>query len=80
MMTENVKGKTLAEAESLFEGFHALIAGASEKAVRTAAPELGKLTVFSGVCEFPMRIKVRLAPLAHAEGGSARGSCRFPTE
>lgn len=77
MMTENVKGKTLAETESLFERFHALITGTSEKAVRTAAPELGKLTVFSGVCEFPMRVKGALLPWhtlkAALRGGGAAG-------
>jgi nitrogen fixation NifU-like protein len=56
MMTESVKGKTLAEAESLFRRFHALITGSSESG-ETNAGELGKLTVFSGVCEFPVRVK-----------------------
>src|SRR3954468_15728132 len=42
MMTESVKGRTRAEAESLFQRFHELIVG------KGAAPsELGKLEVFS---------------------------------
>jgi nitrogen fixation protein NifU and related proteins len=55
MMTQSVKGKTLAEAEKIFERFHEMVTG------HTPAPgnesELGKLTVFSGVSEFPVRVK-----------------------
>jgi nitrogen fixation protein NifU and related proteins len=54
MMTEAVKGKTLAEAEALFESFHALVTG---EAVPDGGPDLGKLAVFSGVSEFPARVK-----------------------
>jgi nitrogen fixation protein NifU and related proteins len=54
MMTEAVKGKTRAEAEALFERFHALVTGQPAGA---GAPELGKLAVFSGVSEFPVRVK-----------------------
>ncbi len=54
MMTEAVKGKTRAEAEALFERFHALVTG---EPARADAPELGKLAVFSGVSEFPVRVK-----------------------
>ena len=57
MMTESLKGKTRAEAESLFERFHALITAPPDQAGAKAAPELGKLAVFSGVCEFPVRVK-----------------------
>jgi nitrogen fixation NifU-like protein len=56
MMTESVKGKTRAEVERLFDRFHQLITGDPTRAVQ-AAPELGKLAVFSGVCEFPVRVK-----------------------
>jgi nitrogen fixation NifU-like protein len=54
MMTEAVKGKTRAEAEALFERFHALVTGVEAK---PGGPELGKLAVFSGVSEFPVRVK-----------------------
>ncbi len=57
MMTEVVKGKTAAEAEALFERFHALITASPDHAHESPAPELGKLAVFSGVCEFPVRVK-----------------------
>ena len=57
MMTEALKGKTKAEVEALFERFHALVTAPPDQAERNAAPELGKLAVFSGVCEFPARVK-----------------------
>jgi nitrogen fixation NifU-like protein len=55
VMTESLKGKTLAEAEALFEVFHHLVTGKPPAAGKT--PELGKLAVFSGVSEFPVRVK-----------------------
>jgi nitrogen fixation NifU-like protein len=55
VMTESIKGKTLAEAEALFEVFHNLVTGKPPAAGKT--PELGKLVVFSGVSEFPVRVK-----------------------
>jgi nitrogen fixation NifU-like protein len=56
LMTEAVKGKSLAEAETLFASFHQLLTG--DPSVREkAAPALGKLAVFEGVREFPVRVK-----------------------
>ncbi|HKC71294.1 MAG TPA: SUF system NifU family Fe-S cluster assembly protein [Terriglobales bacterium] len=54
MMTQSVKGKTLAEAEKIFEQFHKLVTGAERNG---SQEELGKLAVFSGVSEFPVRVK-----------------------
>ncbi|HYS78304.1 MAG TPA: SUF system NifU family Fe-S cluster assembly protein [Candidatus Dormibacteraeota bacterium] len=54
MMTESMKGRTRAQAEELFQGFHRLLTE------DTGAPDgaaLGKLVVFSGVREFPIRVK-----------------------
>ncbi len=51
MMTESVKGKTLAEAAALFDKFHPMVTG------RGRPEGLGKLEVFSGVSEFPVRVK-----------------------
>jgi nitrogen fixation NifU-like protein len=53
LMTDSVKGKTLAEAEALFERFHRMITSAPEE----PADDLGKLTVLSGVRRFPVRVK-----------------------
>lgn len=61
MMTESLKGRTRGEAEALFERFHDLITGKNAEG-RPGAPELGKLTVFSGVREFPVRIKCATLP------------------
>jgi nitrogen fixation NifU-like protein len=56
MMTQTLKGKTRAEAEQLFTRFHDLVTGHAENGAN-AAGELGKLEVFSGVSEFPVRVK-----------------------
>ena len=53
MMTESIKGKTIADAEALFGRFQRMITapagGPSE--------QLGKLTALSGVRQFPVRVK-----------------------
>jgi len=54
MMTQALKGKSKAEAEKLFREFHDVVTG---KGNGTHHPELGKLEVFSGVSEFPLRVK-----------------------
>jgi nitrogen fixation NifU-like protein len=56
MMTDMVKGKRLEEVEDLFRRFHGLITARADEA-RSADPGLGKLAVFAGVCEFPVRVK-----------------------
>ena len=56
LMTETVRGKTLAEVRTLFAGFHEMLTGDPSIAAE-ASPELGKLAVFSGVREFPIRVK-----------------------
>ena len=53
LMTDAVKGKTVAEARELFEQFHAMITSDPD----TPPADLGKLSVFAGVREFPTRIK-----------------------
>ena len=57
MMTEALKGRTREEAEALFERFHAMVTAPPDQAQHRATPELGKLAVFSGVSEFPVRVK-----------------------
>jgi nitrogen fixation protein NifU and related proteins len=53
MMTDSVKGKTTGEAQTIFERFHALVTGDGTR----DPSDLGKLAVFSGVREFPVRVK-----------------------
>jgi len=57
MMTEALKGRTRAEAEALFERFHALLTTTPGDAAENPPEGLGKLAVFAGVCEFPARVK-----------------------
>ncbi len=54
LMTQALRGKTKDEARALFEDFHRLVTGTSpgEDPAR-----LGKLAVFAGVSEFPVRVK-----------------------
>jgi nitrogen fixation protein NifU and related proteins len=54
MMTQIVKGKSRAEAEKLFNRFHALVTGQEPQ---KSGEDLGKLAVFSGVSEYPARVK-----------------------
>ena len=54
ILTETLKGKTRAQAAGLFETFHDLVTG---KGVGGNDANLGKLAVFSGVSEFPARVK-----------------------
>ncbi|MGE0706261.1 MAG: Fe-S cluster assembly sulfur transfer protein SufU [Vicinamibacterales bacterium] len=53
LMTDSVKGKTVAEASELFDRFHTMITGAPED----PAADLGKLSVLAGVRQFPVRVK-----------------------
>jgi nitrogen fixation NifU-like protein len=51
LMTESVKGKKQPEVEALFSAFHDLVTGVRE------TRNLGKLVAFSGLREFPTRVK-----------------------
>lgn len=55
-MTEAVKGQKKDVIEALFERYHAVVMGQSELNEETEEL-LGKLAVFAGVAEFPMRVK-----------------------
>lgn len=71
MMTAQLKGKTRAEAQELFGHFHRMLSG--EKGKAYDKEKLGKLAVFSGVSEFPVRVKC--ATLAwHTLRASLEGS------
>ena len=53
-MSSTVKGKTTGEAQQLFDVFHRLVTGDPGG---LSADELGRLAAFSGVSEFPARVK-----------------------
>ncbi len=55
MMTQAVKGKTRAEAEALFNEFHRMATGELDE--ENEPNQLGKLTIFAGVRDFPARVK-----------------------
>ncbi|MBI1870185.1 MAG: SUF system NifU family Fe-S cluster assembly protein [Chlamydiae bacterium] len=55
LMTDSVKGKTKKEAQITFENFHEMISKGLQG--KYDLNLLGKLTVFSGVSEYPTRIK-----------------------
>ena len=55
LMTDFARGKTLPEIEAEFERFHHMVTSSPNSQIDTGA--LGKLAVFAGVREFPMRVK-----------------------
>jgi len=55
MMTVSLKGKTIEEANVLFEEFHKLVIG--ELKPQHTPNHLEKLAVFSGIWQYPSRVK-----------------------
>jgi nitrogen fixation protein NifU and related proteins len=53
LMTEAVRGRTVEDAEALFDRFHRMVTESGEP----FDGDLGKLKVLAGVRRFPMRIK-----------------------
>ena len=51
LMSEAIKGKSKAEITALFDRFHAMVTG------KGPSEGLEKLEVFSGVSEYPVRVK-----------------------
>ena len=70
IMTQVVKGKTLNEVLEVFDRFHELVAGSP--AAEPDQGALGKLTVFGGVREYPMRVKCATLPW-HTLRSAVRG-------
>ncbi len=55
MMTQAVKGKSKQETEVLFDEFHRMVTDQLDE--ESAPNQLGKLKIFAGVREFPVRVK-----------------------
>ena len=53
LMTDTLKGKSVVEAQALFERFHRMVTTPPDQPVE----DLGKLSVLAGVREFPVRVK-----------------------
>jgi len=60
MMTANVKGKSVAEAEELIREFREMATGRLD--VATQPNHLGRLRVFAGVKDLPSRVKCAILP------------------
>ncbi len=58
LMTERVKGKTVAEADALFERLQRMISASSDAPV----DDLGTLSALAGVRRFPVRVKCATLP------------------
>jgi nitrogen fixation NifU-like protein len=74
MMTDELKGKTVADAEKIFARY--------QQMVTTGSPDdtdLGKLCVFAGVRQFPMRVKCAILPW-HAMMAGLKGQAIVSTE
>jgi nitrogen fixation NifU-like protein len=77
LMTEAVKGRSVAEVEEIFAGFQRAVTSDARTPVDAAG--LGKLGVLAGVREFPMRVKC--ATLAwHTLHAALEGSGAATTE
>jgi nitrogen fixation NifU-like protein len=59
-MTEHLRGRTTAEAVRIFEDFTGLVTG--QRAPEQVEDSVGKLVVFAGVREFPVRVKCATLP------------------
>jgi nitrogen fixation protein NifU and related proteins len=77
LMTEAVKGKTVAEADTLFEGFRRLV---TRDGKAPSKAEVGKLLAFSGVGEFPARVKCATLCWHTLEAALHGGKAKVSTE
>jgi len=76
-MSEAVKGKSLSAVSSLFDAFHAVVMGQADEEGRGS---LGKLSVFGGVAEFPMRVKCATLPWHTLKAALEEDSAPVKTE
>tara|TARA_R110002110_G_scaffold2756_1_gene13319 strand:+ start:69049 stop:69504 length:456 start_codon:yes stop_codon:yes gene_type:complete len=77
MMTELLKGRSRAEAETLYEAFHDMCTG--EENGHELPDDVEKLQVLSGVREFPTRVKCATLPW-HTMVAALRGENEISTE
>ena len=66
LLTENVKGKTKAEAQQMFERVRDLVTNGKSEG------DVGKLAVFAGVYKYPARVKCAILSW-HALIGALKG-------
>ena len=76
LMTESVKGKSVAEAEALFERVQRMITASAEAPV----DDLGVLSALAGVRLFPVRVKCATLPWQALRAATAAGDEVVTTE
>jgi nitrogen fixation NifU-like protein len=76
LMTESVKGKTVAEAEVLFERFLQMITAPAQ----APADDLGELPALAGVRQFPVRVKCATLPWQTLRAAAAASDQLVTTE
>jgi nitrogen fixation NifU-like protein len=75
LMTEVLKGRTLAEADLLFKSFHAKVMGAGAAEVpSTLEDDLDRLEPLTGVKTFPARVKCATLPWHAFEAAIKNGA------
>ena len=62
MMTEIVKGKSVADAQKLFDSFHHMCTDDDADPIPDEDEDIEKLQVLSGVRQFPVRVKCATLP------------------
>ncbi len=73
LMTEILKDKTIAEADTLFRAFHAKVTGGAEpEPTDSLADDLERLEPLTGVRAFPIRVKCATLPW-HAFEAALKG-------
>ena len=77
MMTAAVKGKTISQTLTLFEEFQNLLMGKLDPA--SQPHHLGKLTIFSGIWQYPSRVKCAILSW-HALKGALERQTSVSTE
>lgn len=75
LMTDSVKGRSLADVRGLFERFHRMVTTPPDQEV----DDLGKLSVLAGVREFPVRVKCASLPW-HTLKAALEKQARVSTE
>ncbi len=77
MMTTAIQGKTIPETLALFEEFQSLVTGKLDP--EKQANHLGKLTIFSGIWQYPSRVKCAILSW-HALKGALERQASVTTE
>ena len=78
LMTEAVEGRTVPDALTIFDEFHRLVTGGRDADLDDEV--LGKLAVFGGVREFPVRVKCATLPWHTMKAALARQEEAISTE